>query len=426
MKEYAEWVITGRNISRGYASDSLSPPLVTSIIVINRWRYQVGLPAKPPDWKASYRRRLYRLAPGYRMLRNALLIRCLYCDRDKEDITGEHVIPGHRWKPQRDESLQAERVCSECNNACGRYVDGPFIRSPLTHQAKVTTAVRAFKPGITDSLPLNFMGQVEDVNFGSRICEFWLGPTGDRIYHFHDSYPLGQDSPAVVGRPTYLREDQVDPGFLFLFVRSNNPVWWPVIFKSVVQQFPGGQLFLGNLPAKVEAVAPILETLRAFSPIRADLGDLYQKLRALKGVEHKTTGRISIDYGSRFLAKLALGLGGLFLDTSFRRSESADLLRKFLWTRKLEDRQRISFRGRNFISDPDPNFARMAEFLSWPGGHVVMMLPRGRFFMLFRCFLWLVSELVNVWDSQVELAGSVVGGGSKVDEVLESPSHSLC
>ena len=47
-------------------------------------------------------------------------------------------------------------------------------------------------------------------------------------------------------------------------------------------------------------------------------------------------------------------------------------------------------------------------------------------FLLFRCFLWLVSELANVWDSQVELAGSVVGGGSKVDEDLESPSHSLC
>jgi hypothetical protein len=45
---------------------------------------------------------------------------------------------------------------------------------------------------------------------------------------------------------------------------------------------------------------------------------------------------------------------------------------------------------------------------------------------LLRCFLWLVAELANVWDSQVELAGSVVGGGSEVDEVLESPSHSLC
>ena len=45
---------------------------------------------------------------------------------------------------------------------------------------------------------------------------------------------------------------------------------------------------------------------------------------------------------------------------------------------------------------------------------------------LFRRFLWLVLELGNVWDSQVELAGSVVGDGSEVDEVFESPSHSLC
>ena len=45
---------------------------------------------------------------------------------------------------------------------------------------------------------------------------------------------------------------------------------------------------------------------------------------------------------------------------------------------------------------------------------------------LFRSFLWLVAELANVWDSQVELAGSVVGDGSEVDEVFESPGHSLC
>ena len=333
-------------------------------------------------------------------------MRCLYCDRDKDDITGEHVIPqGIGGNLKERNPFKLKEVCSECNNACGRYVDGPFIRSQFTHQGKVTTAVRSFKAGITDSLPLNFMGQLENLNFGSRICEFWLGPTGDRIYHFHDPYPLGQDSPAVVGRPTYLRGDQVDPGFVFLFVRSNNPVWWPVIFNSVVQQFPGGQLFLGSIPAKVEALAPFTEALGRFSPLRADLGDLYRKLKALNGVEQQTTGRISIDYGSRFLAKLALGLGGLFLDTSFRRSKSADLLRRFLWTRKLEDRQNIPFRGRNFISDPDPNFARMAEFLSWPGGHVVMMLPRGGFFMMYAKFFdgqaatGLISDEPEQWQN---------------------------
>jgi len=46
--------------------------------------------------------------------------------------------------------------------------------------------------------------------------------------------------------------------------------------------------------------------------------------------------------------------------------------------------------------------------------------------MLFRSFLWLVAELAKVWDSQVELAGSMVGDGSEVDEVFESPGHSLC
>ena len=45
---------------------------------------------------------------------------------------------------------------------------------------------------------------------------------------------------------------------------------------------------------------------------------------------------------------------------------------------------------------------------------------------LFRSFLWLVAELANVWESQVELAGSMVSDGSEVDEVFESPGHSLC
>lgn len=45
---------------------------------------------------------------------------------------------------------------------------------------------------------------------------------------------------------------------------------------------------------------------------------------------------------------------------------------------------------------------------------------------LIRCFLWLVLELDHVWDSQLELTGSVVGSGSEVDEVFKSSSHSFC
>jgi hypothetical protein len=45
---------------------------------------------------------------------------------------------------------------------------------------------------------------------------------------------------------------------------------------------------------------------------------------------------------------------------------------------------------------------------------------------LIRCFLWVVWELVHGWDGQFELTGSMVGGGSEVDEVFKSPSHSFC
>jgi hypothetical protein len=48
-----------------------------------------------------------------------------------------------------------------------------------------------------------------------------------------------------------------------------------------------------------------------------------------------------------------------------------------------------------------------------------------RVFKVLRCFLLIVSELGHSWNSQVELARSLVGYGSEVDEVFKSPSHSF-
>jgi hypothetical protein len=39
---------------------------------------------------------------------------------------------------------------------------------------------------------------------------------------------------------------------------------------------------------------------------------------------------------------------------------------------------------------------------------------------LLRCFLWVVFKLGDSWDSQVELAGSVVGGGSASLEPIDN------
>src|ERR1700746_2946747 len=49
----------------------------------------------------------------------------------------------------------------------------------------------------------------------------------------------------------------------------------------------------------------------------------------------------------------------------------------------------------------------------------------GSFLELIRCLVWVVSELGHGCDSEFELTGAVVGGGSEVDEILESSSHPL-
>jgi hypothetical protein len=60
--------------------------------------------------------------------------------------------------------------------------------------------------------------------------------------------------------------------------------------------------------------------------------------------------------------------------------------------------------------------------------YVYVKIPLNRLafrLMVLRCFLWIVSELVDGWYSQFELAGSLVGCGSEVDEVFKSPRHSF-
>lgn len=317
-------------------------------------------------------------------------MKCVYCNRDSEVFTAEHVIPqsvGGNLEPTNPFKLR--EVCPHCNSCCGRYVDGPFIRSRLTQQGRATTAVRAFEPGPNAFLPLNYFGILENLEHGTRICEFWLGPTGDRIYHFHEPYPREPDSPVIVGLPPHLPKDRLDAGFVFLFVRSNNPVWWPVIVNSVIKQFSGSQLFLGNGPQPTEG---------AFSQIPPELLSLHEKLKALDGVEHSIKGALSLDYGSRFLAKLALGMGGLFLDFSFRSGASADLLRKFLWAKKFEDRQKIPIPGRNFIAERDPNFAKLTSFLRWPGGHILVMLPTAKGLTLYVAFFEAQAATIVISD----------------------------
>ncbi len=131
---------------------------------------------------------------------------CPYCNSDQPEdrFNWEHVVPqaiGGGLQPTNRFKL---RICADCNARCGREIDGPFIKCWQTQKNKSVTAARCLERSPTAFLPLAYVGVLDKVRDGSRICEYWLGPTGDRIYHFHEPYPREANSPIYIGRSLHL------------------------------------------------------------------------------------------------------------------------------------------------------------------------------------------------------------------------------
>jgi len=327
---------------------------------------------------------------------------CAYCGREKDenDFSDEHVIPaalGGDLPPQNPFLLKD--VCQRCNNLCGIYVDGPFIRSWLTQNDRAVSALKGVSVGPRTILPLSYCGELRQFAYDDRICDLWVGPTGDSIYHFHRPYPAEPDSGFVVGRPPHAFRSEIDPGFVFLFVRSTNRIWWPCIFLSVVSQFRKKKViepkfYLGNGPA-FERIG--------FSKIPEQLSELHQRLKGMYGKEHDAIFQIDKHQGERFLAKIALGLGSLVLNDSFWASQSAKLLREYLWQKDWRKREQMGLRRTGWIGGE----RRLSDFLKWPSGHILTLLVRNQMLFLNAHFyemqaaIIVVSEEPKHWECKI-------------------------
>ncbi|MGG1660886.1 HNH endonuclease [Brevibacillus sp. NRS-1366] len=303
---------------------------------------------------------------------------CVYCGGEKpnEEFTDEHIIPkaiGGNISPVNPFLIR--NVCRRCNNLCGVYVDGPFIKSWMTQNSRAEVAMKYIDFSKNPILPLTYMGIMKGISYQNKICEFWMGPTGDTIYHFHEPYPEEPDVGPMVGIPTHARRNQIDHGFAFLFGRSNNPKWHPAIVYSFVENFKHSTLFLGNGPTPKGG---------RFSDIPAEHQDLHQQLRQLGGKNHEISMGLNMGYGDRFLAKVALGLGSILLSEDFISSDSAILLRKFLWTKGYQERENIPLHGAGFFDHQLEQNTK--EFLNWSGGHSLVIMKSGESINLYASF----------------------------------------
>ncbi len=329
---------------------------------------------------------------------------CAYCSYDKLniDMTDEHVLPrklGGNLSPQNP--FLIKNVCKNCNVASGRYIDGPFIRSWFMQNRRAENAKKYLDLNANPIVPLIYMGEIKNSFIREKNCDMWLGPTGDTIYHFHDPYPEQDGNQKNIGPPLYLRTDDIDPGFAFIFVMATNPAWHKCILFSFVEQFENSILYLGNGPTPEGG---------RFSEIPAELLDLHKELKSKAGQFHQLQFSINIDFGHRFLAKMALGCGVLFIEPQFIKSVDASKLRSFMWERNPQNRANIQVFGTTFLNE---ELKPLQQLLGWDAGHIILILPINNKLLLtlilygeHSATIEICSEL-NLWKEKINENGII-------------------
>lgn len=323
---------------------------------------------------------------------------CPYCGKLKPstEFSDEHVVPaalGGNLTPVNPFLL---RVCRRCNTACGRHVDGPFIRGWMTSNDRTLHARRFSDPESAPIVPFVYMGYVDELRWMDCDCEVWLGPTGDVAYHFHKPYPRLEENATIVGRPLNARDEEIDAGFVLLMIQASNPAWHKSILLSALNQFQDAPIYLGN------GSAPAGQG--RLQPLPPELEDLRTRLRNLNAQPHYARISLQIDAGDRFLGKLALGFGALLLGESFVRSATATKLRDFMWGRTAELRAQHEVRGTGFFDHPGEEAKTL---LGWPAGHLFWIAALGSSLALNCIFFGSQMGTIEITDSRKQWEGLV-------------------
>ncbi|MBL7909901.1 MAG: hypothetical protein JNJ41_02455 [Bacteroidia bacterium] len=299
---------------------------------------------------------------------------CAYCNREKEALeakepkykfTQEHILPSSLIGKPENNPFTLNNICGVCNSHAGLHIDAPAVRGWFMQAHMAMYAFDYAKVEETPILPLTFWGRIKAFDYEDNICELWKGPAGDFIYHFHKPYALREEFPPVVGKPPYLKKKDVDSGFVFIYVYSNNPAWYPTIARSLKNKFPDSPLYFGNGDKTDTDI---------FSKIPSELSELHTLLDSNK--DGQVDFSFEANSENRFLAKAALGIGAKFLGDNFIQSQEAQMLRNYMWAKTHEERDKIPMHGTNFFK-PGQDSTETLEMFGWEGGHVITLLNLG-------------------------------------------------
>lgn len=293
----------------------------------------------------GYARRLRRNAAG-------LVFECLYCGNlfGLEAFTEEHIWAerlGGEFGPDWFKTLF---VCQSCNSRCGLHVDAEYALTLGTTTELMVSAHRFLDTSRPSAMPLVYAGRSSrGAVQPDEVCEHWLGPRGETIYHFRRRSDPYFDAIAG-GNPVQLRKN---PGRVYMSLSDPNLFWVTTALLSLRRQFGAMKLFtltriddsrltrLFNMDDERSAAE------RAF--IASDRVDGSLSLQMT----------LNADWGRRYLCKLALGFGFQMFGYEFLELASTAQLRSAVAENDFAARDGLELHGSDFFESAQSPGARI-------------------------------------------------------------------
>jgi hypothetical protein len=187
------------------------------------------------------------------------------------------------------------------------------------------------------------------------VCERWLGPAGDHIYHVHQK----DDDRWVVYAGGDFMHRRCDAGRVYVVFTSHHVYWVQTTLTSVRTFFP--KAIRRSLTSFVGMETPgfLAPDERVTPDEAAEIEFIYR--RPNQQQQHLP---LQIDFADRFLAKLSLGFGQTILGPAVSAGPYADKLRNLLWSRDASERGQFGVKGSGYWDARD---LRAAQLLNWPG-----------------------------------------------------------
>lgn len=198
---------------------------------------------------------------------------CVYCAGRSGDqrASEEHIWPQALGGDFGPPLFITRQVCKKCNDLAGQWVDRAFLRNFFTSGERSKTSREFLDPKKPTAQTLVFMGQ--DADFPVRqgeVCERWLGPAGESIYHIHEADD--ERWLTLAGGDFFKRKR--DPGRVYFGLTGSSHYWMFTAILSVVRFFPKAKIRslteFGGDPIKLPILMLNEEPLTDYEKLETD------------------------------------------------------------------------------------------------------------------------------------------------------------